>query len=174
MAKLNRQQLNAIKEKVRQQKAEAAQQKQIEELKLKESGNTQDQEDTTPKTLKDVKALLEKQKQEAAQNGNVKQNKKQQIRQLKRAARGKITPEQRSKVSWNCNIGDLIEVPVKWSPTGEPMFGIVVKKSENTTRHEMTASSRAFSRDNTSVQILTGGGFRWVQVKGIKKIDVDQ
>ena len=78
MAKLNRQQLNAIKEKVRQQKAEAAQQKQIEELKLKESGNTQDQEDTTPKTLKDVKALLEKQKQEAAQNGNVKQNKKQQ------------------------------------------------------------------------------------------------
>ena len=173
MAKLNRQQLNAIKEKVRQQKAEAAQQKQIEELKLKESGNTQDQEDTTPKTLKDVKALLEKQKQEAAQNGNAKQSKKQQIKQLKREAKGKITPEQRSKVSWNCNIGDLVQIPsdVRIRSTvqeklDEDSFGIVVKISEDS----RSGRRSAIENDSTQAQVLTGGGFRWYYVKSLRTV----
>jgi len=173
LAKLNRQQLNAIKEKVRQQKAEAAQQKQIEELKLKESGNTQDQEETTPKTLKDVKALLEKQKQEAAQSGQPQQTQKQKLKKIKKEVRGKIPQTKGKQMTWNCGIGDLVRVPGRLYGANEDLYGIVVKESIDDRGVADYTGSRVVT-DNTQFQILTTGGFRWVYAKGLKKIENDQ
>ena len=172
MAKLNRQQLNAIKEKVRQQKSEAAQQKQIEELKLKESGNTQDQEDTTPKTLKDVKALLEKQKQEAAQSGQPHQTQKQKLKKIKKEVKGKIPKTRRRQMKWSCGIGDLVILPGRLYGASEDLYGIIVKESIDNRGIPDYTGSRVVT-DNTQYQILTTGGFRWIYAKGLKKIEVD-
>jgi|TARA_B100000035_G_scaffold156721_1_gene133480 hypothetical protein len=172
LAKLNRQQLNAIKEKVRQQKAEAAQQKQIEELKLKESGNTQDQEDTTPKTLKDVKALLEKQKQEAAQSGQPHQTQKQKLKKIKKEVKGKIPKTRRRQMKWSCGIGDLVILPGRLYGASEDLYGIIVKESIDNRGIPDYTGSRVVT-DNTQYQILTTGGFRWIYAKGLKKIEVD-
>jgi hypothetical protein len=172
LAKLNKQQLDAIKEKVRQQKAEAAQQKQIEELKLKESGNTQDQEDTTPKTLAEVKKALEKQKQEAVQHGQPQQTQKQKLKKIKKEVRGKLTQTKGRQMTWNCNIGDLVEIPGRLYGGGEDLYGIVVKESIDDRGVAGYTGSRVVT-DNTQFQILTTGGFRWVYAKGLKKIEVD-
>ncbi len=174
MAKLNRQQLKAIKEKVRKQKADELVQKQIEELKLKQSENTQPQPEETkvPTTIAEVKALLEKQKQQAAQSGQPQQTKKQKLKKLKKDVKGKISKTRCRQMKWNCNIGDLVVLPGRLYGESEDMYGIIVKESiDNRGIANYTGSS--VITDNTQFQILTTGGFQWIYAKGIKKIEVD-
>lgn len=173
MAKLNRQQLKAIKEKVRKQKAEEEAQKQIKELKLKENGNTQPQpeEEKVPTTIAEVKALLEKQKQEAAQQGQSHQTQKQKLKKLKKDVKGKIPKTSGRKMTWNCGIGDLVILPGRFYGATEDLYGIVVKESIDN-RGVAYNSSRVVT-DNTQFQVLTTGGFKWVYAKGLKKIEVD-
>ena len=173
MAKLNRQQLKAIKEKVRKQKAEEEAQKQIEELGLKESGNAQQsEEEKVPTTLAEVKAALEKQKQEAAQQGQPHQTQKQKLKKIKKEVKGKIPKTRRRQMKWNCGIGDLVVLPGRLYGASEDLYGIIVKESIDNRGIPDYTGSRVVT-DNTQYQILTTGGFRWIYAKGLKKIEVD-
>ena len=174
MAKLNRQQLKAIKEKVRKQKAEEEAQKQIEELGLKESGNAQQQpeEEKVPTTLAEVKAALEKQKQEASQSGQPHQTQKQKLKKIKKEVKGKIPQTRRRQMKWNCGIGDLVVLPGRLYGASEDLYGIIVKESIDNRGIADYTGSRVVT-DNTQYQILTTGGFRWIYAKGLKKIEVD-
>ena len=174
MAKLNRQQLKAIKEKVRKQKAEEEAQKQIEEFKLKESGNSQNQlgEEKVPTTLADVKTALEKQKQEAAQTGQPRQTQKQKLKKIKKEVRGKLPKTKGRQMKWNCGIGDLVKLPGRLYGASEDLYGIIVKESIDNRGIPDYTGSRVVT-DSTQYQILTTGGFRWIYAKGLKKIEVD-
>ena len=174
MAKLNRQQLRAIKEKVRKQKAEEEAQKQIEELGLKEDGNTQQQpeEEKVPTTLAEVKAALEKQKQEAAQSGQPHQTQKQKLKKIKKDVKGKLPKTRGRQMKWNCGIGDLVVLPGRLYGVSEDLYGIIVKESIDNRGIADYTGSRVVT-DNTQYQILTTGGFRWIYAKGLKKIEVD-
>jgi len=175
MAKLNRQQLKAIKEKVRKQKAEEEAQKQIEELGLKESGNAQQpepEEEKVPTTLAEVKAALEKQKQEAAQSGQPQQTQKQKLKKIKNEVRGKLPKTRGRQMTWNCGIGDLVILPGRFYGATEDLYGIIVKESIDNRGIADYTGSRVIT-DNTQYQVLTTGGFKWVYAKGIKKVEVD-
>jgi len=175
LAKLTKQQLRDIKLKVRQQKAEEEVQNKLEELKLKESGNAQSNEaEKAPTTLAEVKEALQKQKQEAAQSGQAQQTQKQKLKKIKREVRDKLPQNKGKQMTWNCTIGDLVEVPSRWTGTNENLIGIVVKESIDKNGDGIRIGAGAgIATDSTQFQILTTGGFKWVYAKGLKKIEVD-
>jgi len=152
--KLTRAQLNAIKEKARENKAA-------------EANDSADDTDTTTSTqsMQDIKKILAQKKAEEAQN-NTTPSKKSQLKDAKRRARSLSQSVKSPKVNWKCSIGDLVHIPKRWSGVDESLYGIVVKMSEDS----RSGRRSAIENDSTQVQVLTSGGFRWYYVKSLRTV----
>lgn len=159
--KLTRAQLNAIKEKARENKAA-------------ETDDSDSDTDTTTSTqsMEDIKKILAQKKAEEAQN-NTTPSKKSQLKDAKRRARSLAQSVKSPKVNWKCSIGDLVQIPsdTRIRPSvqeklDEDSFGIVVKISEDS----RSGRRSAIENDSTQAQVLTGGGFRWYYVKSLRTV----
>jgi cysteinyl-tRNA synthetase len=144
-------QLNHVKEALNQQKAEEA-----EAIAIKQAETGEEQQ--TPTSVEDVKKAFK----ESRQPEEAVQSVKKQMRKVRKNLRRQSVGQKRT-VSWQHEVGDLVQIPERASRLSEEDYGIIVQMTDPKESNETRV------HDSQSL-VFSPAGRNWYRTKNLRKV----